>query len=199
MEFVLRYKGALPAGRSGNEAKHRIRHVFHEQLVDLCRSEPRFSDALKPDLPEGVLKGRQVEVPRPLQELFFYVRLGGFQFVPLVSRPHELACALRIKFLRREKPGEIFRDGGDLDNRLKTLLDAMRIPHNEEELQGVTAPGEGECCYCLLEDDSLITKITIETHRLLGPLDADEKDTDVHLDIHVEVESTYPMWGNIGF
>ncbi len=54
MEFVLRYKGAPPAGRRGNETKHRIRQVFHEQLVDLCRSEPRFSDALKPDLPEGV-------------------------------------------------------------------------------------------------------------------------------------------------
>jgi len=60
--------------------------------------------------------------------LFFYVPIAKFNFVPIIHRPHEFSCTLEVLFLRREKPGNIIRNGSDLDNRLKILFDALRMP-----------------------------------------------------------------------
>jgi len=128
---------------------------------------------------------------------FFYVSVGGAQFVPLVTRNHALIAKLDITFLRREEPGDILRDGGDLDNRLKSLFDALRIPHSEQEIdKKAETPAR---VYCLLEDDSLITRLSIDTQRYLGPLLEGERETDVALDIRVTVESGRPRMGNVTF
>jgi hypothetical protein len=62
-------------------------------------------------------------------------------------------------FLRKEEPGRLYQ-GGDLDNRLKTLFDALSVPNKE---QVVDDPTMVEQVYCLLEDDRLITKVDIDT------------------------------------
>ncbi len=198
MDFVLRYRGPLPATGSTKE-KHSIRRVIHRQLQQLCEQEPLLAEAKEDTLPEGVLKGRRVEVPRPLDKMYFFVRLGGFRFVPLIHRPHELVCSLDILFLRREKPGSIISHGGDLDNRLKTLFDALRMPHDTTELSGVTPDEPEQRLYCLLEDDSMITRVSVNTKQLLEPLENDEDPSTVELLIHVVVQSTYPMIANIGW
>jgi hypothetical protein len=197
VDFVLLYRGPLASSGSTKE-KHQIRSAIHPQLKTLCSQEPEFEKAQSDELPEGLLKGRKVEVPRPLEALFFVVQLGGFRFVPLINRPHQLACSIDVIFLRREKPGAIVQ-GGDLDNRLKTLFDALRMPHDESELSGVAPGSTNERIYCLLEDDSLITRVSVSTHQLLEPLFPDGTQTDVELLMHVVVQSTYPMWGNVGF
>jgi hypothetical protein len=185
MDFVLRYRGPLAANGSVKE-KHDIRRAFHPQLLELCSQESSFRPATSglDVLPRGVLRGRVVEVPRPLQASFYIVELGGFHFVPLIHRPLELACALDILFLRRERPGAIL-SGGDLDNRLKTLFDALRMPHDLDELRGVTPGAPDERVYCLLEDDALITRVSVSTQQLLEPLAPSEAPTTVELLIHV--------------
>jgi len=198
MDFVLRYRGLLPANGSPKE-KHQIRRAIHVQLQQLCSQEPLLEQAQADDLPEGILKGSQVNVQRPLIIMFFFVALGGFHFVPIIHRVHELACALDILFLRREKPGAIIRHGGDLDNRLKTLLDALRMPHDVSELSGVEAEIPDQRMYCLLEDDSLIRRLSVSTQQLLEPLGPGEQSSTVELLMHVTVQSTYPMYGNLGF
>ena len=94
-------------------------------------------------------------------------------------------CHLEILFLRREetealitKPKDEY--GGDLDNRLKIFLDALRVPLEEKEIpKNVTYdPWEPNPTICLLEDDSLITKLTIESDVLPG-LYRPEKQKDV--------------------
>lgn len=198
MDFVLRYRGPL-ASIGGPQDKHRIRQRLHPQLAILCAQEPLLQQAQSENLHQGVLKGRQVEVPKPLGDvLFFAVRLGGFRFVPLVHRPHNLACSLDLIFLRREKPGSIVH-GGDMDNRLKTLFDALRMPHDLSELAGVAPGRQDERIFCLLEDDSLITRVSVHTHQLLEPLAEGQDSSDVDLLMHVNIYSTYPMWGNLGF
>ncbi len=102
-------------------------------------------------------------------------------------------------FLRSEKPGDIIRNGGDLDNRLKTLFDALRMPLDETELKGICPSKPNERVYCLLEDDSLITKVSVSTHQLLEPVEEGEEESDIELIMHVTVQSTYPMIGNLGF
>lgn len=197
MDFVLRYRGPLPAN-GGVRDKHLIRTAIHAQLQELCNQQPLLEQAKLENLPEGILKGRGVEVPRPLEIMYFYISLGGFRFVPLIHRPHELACALDILFLRREKPGAIVQHGGDIDNRLKTLFDALRMPHNVSELSGLAPTHTDERMYCLLEDDSLITRLSVSTQQLLEPIGTEHPST-VELLIHVTVQSTYPMWANLGF
>ena len=198
MDFVLRYRGPLPANGSIRD-KHQIRRAIHAQLQQLCNLEPLLEEAKSESLPEGVLKGREVQLPRPLTVMYFFVALGGFRFVPIIHRPHELACALDILFLRREKPGAIIRHGGDLDNRLKTLFDAMRMPHEASELTGITPDFANQRVYCLLEDDALITHVSVSTQQLLEPLEEREHPSSVELLIHVTVQSTYPMYANLGF
>jgi hypothetical protein len=51
----------------------------------------------------------------------------GYDFVPLVSSELRLVCTLDILLLRREEPGGVIQGGGDLDNRLKTLFDALCV------------------------------------------------------------------------
>jgi hypothetical protein len=200
MNFHLRYRGPLPAGsRYGTDSKHAVRLVFHRQLMNLCRRDPRFQSALDVDLPVGALRGRKVDVEthRPLSKLFFAVPLKGFHFVPLVTRAHELTCELEITMLRWEKAGSLV-SGGDLDNRIKNLFDALRMPHDENEL-GTAAPEAEARCYCLLEDDSLVTRLCIATSESLEPMLDSEKKSDVDLSIKVTVQASYPMIGNLGF
>jgi len=66
-------------------------------------------------------------------------------------------------------------------------------------LTGITPGTPDERIYCLLHDDSLITRVSVATHQLLEPLASGDDATGVDLVMHVVVQSTYPMWGNLGF
>ena len=98
--------------------------------------------------------------------------------------------------LRPEAPGSIVAQGGDIDNRLKTLLDALRMPRDESELARNDSPKDGEDpFFCLLEDDHLVTKIAVATDRLLLPCD---DPSSVRLLIHVKARATLLTYSNIG-
>jgi hypothetical protein len=72
-------------------------------------------------------------------------------------------------FLRADQPGGVLF-AGDLDNRIKTLIDALRRPRNATELKGNEVPLDGEDpFYCLLEEDKLVTGLAVETDTLLDP------------------------------
>ena len=73
------------------------------------------------------------------------------------------------------------------------------MPHDKTELSGVTPDEPEQRLYCLLEDDSLITRVSVNTQQLLEPLENNEDPSTVELLIHVIVQSTYPMIANIGW
>jgi len=62
--------------------------------------------------------------------------------------------------VRRENPGDLIPcdlilQGGNIDNRIKTLLDALRIPNDCNEID--SAPEEGEDpFFCLLQKIHLL-------------------------------------------
>ena len=95
-----------------------------------------------------------------------------------------LACAIDILFLRHEDPGSLVLQGGDIDGRIKTLFDALRIPSEEEEKVG-GAPTDNPL-YCLLESDSLISDLSVRTARLLG--DRTKKPHAVRLTIDITIK-----------
>ncbi|HBB17896.1 MAG TPA: hypothetical protein DCZ97_13180 [Syntrophus sp. (in: bacteria)] len=150
MEFTLKYSGSLKAN-AGKDEKHLIRQAFHEQMKELWNHEPLASHIeLKDELVRSV---------------------GSFRFLPLVSVGLAFTAGVSILMLREGTPGNIFVEGGDIDNRLKTLFDSLRMPSNVSELPKNISRREGEDpFYCLLEDDNLITSVTVDTDRLLIPL-----------------------------
>ena len=88
---------------------------------------------------------------------------------------------------------------GDLDGRLKTLSDALKMPGPNKNELGGHIPEDGEDpFYCLLEDDNLISKATIENDVLLEP----EKDGDpqnyARVIITVEVKASIFRGGGYG-
>lgn len=111
----------------------------------------------------------------------------GYRFVPLISRYFGTACSLNILFLRRDNPGNLIKSGGDIDNRLKVLFDGLTVPEHENHVDGPAQAGE-DPFFCLLEDDALITDVSVTTDRLLLPMETDEHIHNVHLILHVKTK-----------
>lgn len=157
MKFRLIYRGELK-GNGDSKHKHQLRRHFHKQLADLWRQPPLVS---RFDL--------HANEPVP-NKINLSIRRSGFRFVPLVSPKLWAVAELDCVLLRPGPPGELIRSGGDIDNRLKTLLDALKVPE-ENALPAEAMPESDEIpFFCLLEDDKLITALRVETDRLLDPL-----------------------------
>ena len=171
MEFTLYYRGPLKSN-GGRDEKHRLRQYFHKQLKKLWNQLPLSEQSylLYDPGPYAVsaIKG-----------------VGAFRFASLVNKSLHLIAELRITLLQPGQPG--FIKGGDVDNRLKTLFDALRVPE-ESELPNNVQPGpEENPFFCLLEDDKLITSISVATDRLLDP---SANEDEVVLLLHVQTKVT---------
>lgn len=116
----------------------------------------------------------------------------GIRFSPVVS--DDLLVELRIEILRREPPGGVV-SRGDLDGRIKTLIDGLRMPKHDTEVVGFKPTGDRDkdWCLCLLIDDRIITKIDVGTHRTFEPLPigADASDVDVRIDVLIKLRGTF--------
>ena len=105
----------------------------------------------------------------------FLTRVGKYRFAPLVvnGKLLKLICELDIRLLSQATPGSIIehgKDGGDLDNRLKGLFDALSVPQQNQFADPDGLPeADEDPFFCLLQDDKLITKVTIASERLLRP------------------------------
>ena len=178
MEFTLIYQGPLkPNGRPKD--KQSIRRVFHTQLQELVK----LPNVAKYGPPPGI-----VTYNYEPKDIFSKRQVGQFNFAALVNERLHLIAGLNITMLRPEAPGSIVKKGGDIDNLLKTLLDSLKMPKETNEIPRDDSPKEDENpFYCLLEDDSLITKLSIITDRLLEPC---EDSSFVNLQVHVETKAT---------
>jgi len=181
MEFRLVYRGPVPPDKRGTvEEKHLIRRQIHQQLLELWNIEPVLI---------GLKTMPFMGHPRVMDVAQNYERCG-FQFVPMVRSDIRVACALDILLLRRAEPYRIFQGRGDLDNRVKTMIDGLRMPSQCGELPKDAAPAEDERpMFCLLEDDKLIHELSVTTDRLLTPLGGDEVERDVYALFRVRIKS----------
>lgn len=177
MRFRLLYEGELaPRQKISLNDVHRVRQKLDPQLQALWKFEP-----LK-DRSEEWRKGR-----------FFEIR-GSATFIPLVSKKLSLHCHLDIILLRRQSAGQLIGDGGDIDNRVKTLLDALSVPPHAQQQQ-FEQEDPNKQIHCLLQDDSLVTKLSVETDRLLRPA---EHEFDLVALIEVWVRASQVTPANIG-
>jgi hypothetical protein len=227
MEFRLFYEGPLKAASQSNtrsSEKHTIRKVIHKQLTRLWRVVPHLHmrtvehsilhappqervsvpGLALPGLPTGV--GTKTTMAAAVARQSLLDTLGtkfdkcGYKFVPLVSNHLKLSCGLEILFLRRDMPGiPLIRSGGDIDNRLKVLFDSLRIPGNCDELTSFTKDSdEDPYFFCLMEDDSMITDVSVTTDTLLTPFEP-QQEHDVKLIIKVKVRPTDFSFENVAF
>jgi hypothetical protein len=187
MEFTLTYRGPL---RSNGKPKHKheIRMRLHEQLQKLWSQTPLSE---RPKLLEDPRKAAGKSPP----ETTLVEQVGQHYFAPLVSDRLNLVCDLDITMLRPQEPGRIISGGGDIDNRLKTLFDALQIPQESGIPKKDVAPtAPGKPMYCLLKDDNLITGVAVRCDRLLDT----DKDDQVLLLIRVRVKHTRLSFDNMG-
>ena len=195
MEFYLTYEGPLNATqrdpRDGEKARHlpnkrAMRRHFHEQLRELWKVLPALQKERVGELVIELDDGTAIEWLTKEDELAAHHAHYGFNFVPLVTQQLDLLCGLEILMLRPDRPGTK-PWAGDIDNRLKTLLDALRIPE-AAECYADTPPAEDETpFFVLLEDDKLLTKVSVETDRLLSPVSDPARSDDVRVVIKVSV------------
>lgn len=203
MEFTLYYRGHLKAATTKNRRrreKHALRKRFHEQLNELWNQTPLKDHR---DFLEPTSHAIQ-RFLAPYEEGFGYEydnitlprKIEAFHFVPTVSAHLHMAADLTITLLRPEPPGQIVTHSGDIDNRLKTLLDALKVPSQPDDLPPKSSPSEAETpFFCLVEDDNLIANLDMKSDRLLDP-SADP--AEIVLLIHVRTRLLKGTLANLG-
>ena len=179
MEFYLKYEGPLNSNADAKN-KHNIREYLYPQMKKLWDIKPlnHLKDVF-------LTSGSKLSV---LKEV------DGVVFAPLVSSVLKFICQLDITILWTEEPGVISEYGGDIDNRLKTLFDALQCPDIHQVKPIKQSFVDKQPFFCLLENDKLITSVNIRTHTLLRS----ENETDVSVLIHVVVKATELLWKTIG-
>lgn len=178
MEFRLTYAGRLPAFKNNKDKQlerthevHRIRRCFHKQLKELWAGHPVLREIANGEGPDILTLDGKYEAVSMIQVF----QREGFNWRPMVTEENGLICRLEILMLRPGHPGQVVFD---IDNRLKTLFDALRMAKNPAELgersrHGRATPDgpDEDPFFVLLEDDSLITHLAVTTDALLEPLD----------------------------
>ena len=154
MKFKLLYFGELltnPKKRSQHIAN--IRMQFHPQLKKLMEHSP-WTNLQK------------YMIPNPTKSPVSTRHIGGIDWNPVITPNLKLLAELEIQLLHPEIVG-VART--DIDNRIKTLMDGLRCPQNEHEV-GDNTPTDIGPIYTLLNDDNLVTKISVNTSHLLSDM-----------------------------
>lgn len=201
LQFTLTYDGRL-ASNGNPAAKSAIRAHFHPQLEELWRISPALQTVFRNRFypvggtnvaterhhSEGDVAPQKIKVKGGIAtDLCAPIIVGNSAFVPLVRESLSLQCSLRILFMRKEPRGGVLAGRGDIDNRLKTLLDALSVPNADQEKSGPTEgpPNGPPMTYTLLENDRDVVCLEVDTRQLLTRPGA--HDTEVRLIIDVEV------------
>jgi hypothetical protein len=223
MKFRLTYSGKLRATNRdalpGNDDplsvhKHEIRTVFHEQLKQLWATNtflrdhkvPKsFSYTFRPVADSGATWASDPNTLDRMHDVMAtWYPVRGFNFLPLVAEKFSLLCSLDILFLRRDIPGSAL-SAGDIDNRIKTVIDALRPPKAPNEfigrdMQPIIPNSDQNPFYVLLEDDKQVSHFSVETDTLLDPIaEGDADASKVKLIITVELRPLDVSLFNLSF
>jgi hypothetical protein len=184
LNFTLTYDGPLASGGSSKPSakKQAIRRAFHPQLRIWWETGP--------------LAAALAEIDKTGWQVFKFNPMTvdpGFTFIPVLYPELNCACELDILMLKPENPGHFIKNNGDIDNRLKILFDALRMPTDKSEIphNDTPSPDESPYFFCLLQDDSLITKVTIRADRLLQSLKSPLTPDHIRLMIGVTIRATH--------
>jgi hypothetical protein len=228
MRFRLTYEGSLkssqpPYDKEGNLTKdkhwmhkHSIRKKLQPQLKRIWQTNQflRFTK-LSPGggdtsvLPETSLAvqwgdaNRRWPLDDALSECYVHHQEYGYKYVPLIWKDADLSCSLRILCLRLDHDNAVL-PGRDIDNRIKTLIDALTMPlaiHGPplEDKKPLLATDDEKPFYVLMDDDRRVSHLEVETDHLLADMPPSVDGSYVRLIITVETRSINTTMFNIGF
>jgi hypothetical protein len=141
VELTLIYEGPLPPkGRGISPVKATLREAFHPQIK--TQVEPRLG------------KNRRNIMTSFMGQQFFSPAHPGLR----------TAAELHVLMLTPV----VDRRPGDVDNRLKTLVDGLTRPANPQQMSNFTPPDPAGT-FCLLDDDARVTRITLDTRNSYRP------------------------------
>jgi hypothetical protein len=165
MRILLRYRDNLPA-KADSADKTRLRFFLSRQFKRVW--ETHFEKRHPLDkLP--VDKARKL--PSDDCKPYFVTEMDGYRFVPLVSHGNRIHCQVAIRYGRWRTGGMAqVLDSGDLDGRIKALLDGLSIPNpgqSSVDVSKVQPDHLANTCFVLAEDDRLIERVEIETFDIL--------------------------------
>jgi hypothetical protein len=224
MKFRLVYEGKLrssqpadnpPTTNRGIELtqhKHEIRKQIHSQLHNLWASHPVLS-GIKICTSCGKNHAldvfKDIEPPHIEKPLANYIqehddtikankrhKNAHHIFCPLVSTALGLQCSIDILLLREDAVAGVYKSG-DLDNRIKTLIDGLTTPRTSDQIPANSMPSTDETpFYTLLADDNIISSLKVETdtrHKKEGD------NSFVTAIITVDVKPINPNFINLSF
>ena len=166
MKFKLVYVGEVKINpKKRSQHLQDIRNVLSPQLKRLSEISPY--NVIKEKLQK---KGKAIKT------------VGGIKFFPLITPDLDLLAELDIQILH---PELLETPRADIDNRMKTLLDALKRPQSPHEISENI--DKDEVVYTLLDDDHLVTKMTINTSHLLYKEEMPKKNRDYELLIIITV------------
>jgi len=193
MRFTLTFDGDLPSTgnakqplrRTKLEAIWAIRHAISGQLDSLWEHH-------------HLLVGRgDVETRATAYAVSQPILRHGHQFLAIVRSVLLLKCELDIQMLTNHAPVSLITRAGDLDNRIKTLVDALRVPRDQHELTGATIPPG--LYPCLMEDDAVVTGFRLTTDRYLACPSQSLQHVRLHIGVTItptEITSTNRAFSN---
>ena len=201
IEFRLLYEGNLPSQSPGNgrvREKHHIRKQVHKQLRVLWETEAPLIGRSGKNERENAREPKRASWAETQAATNSY---HGWSFVPLICPDLFLTCVLDIVFLRVEKRDYVI-ESGDLDNRLKVLGDALKMPSLQDAKvlneKGIVPEADEVPMYCLLGDDKLISEIKVSAGQLLMlPSSPTPDPNHVYLQMHVKAKLTRMVLGNM--
>lgn len=171
MRFRLYYRGNLQANARPQQ-KSELRSAFHSQLQILWQQEPLVDIS------------KYIDSEYVPNDCYLGEQRGRTTFYPIVSQKIWTIAELDILMLRPGNPGSIWVGGGDIDNRLKTLFDSLKVPE-----PGSQHFHDQDRIFCLLQDDKLITRVSVETDRLLDPDLTRKNEVLLIVQVHVLASS----------
>lgn len=195
VEFYLNYRGPLRATqrdpKEGSNIKaahwllkHAMRKGFHNQLKRQWAITP-------------ILQNTRPEEPYHIDRLASEFQVPPWRFVPLVTGRLQLITGIEILLQRLDNASSSVWSG-DIDNRIKTIIDALEVPRANDGYAELTPEGHEDPFFCLLENDRYLNHVAVETANLLdAPNDADMSYADVRIKVRIRPENA--TWDNIGF
>lgn len=192
LKFTLTYEGDLQTGGDKVVRKHVRRRLFHAQIKRLWEVNSLLKSWALPVDQNYAEPAADVLAKR-------FGTLQGFQFVPLISNAISVEAALHFHVLR---PTTFKGETRDIDNIVKTLMDSLKKPQDSGEMPSDAYPAEGEApFFVLLQDDSLVSKITAVGDELLQPVlgkdNIERSDTRVMIDVYIR--PNFPSSTNLIF
>lgn len=178
MDFFLTYQGRVKSSKDV-QMTNDFRKSFSKQLMRM-KDDPRLTDWIE-------------ELSNPKDEIKGARNFNSIDFVPFFGISSRTTVELQITMLSGLAAKSPI-NSGDLDNRMKRIIDGLRCPQQQNEVP-VDSIFENNRCFCLMSDDSILTNLRMEIYPNLSS----KTEHETFVMIKIKVRAISLTWQNSAF